>query len=222
MSGRTPDQIAALLAQAIRERVFAPGAPLIQEDLALRFQVSRSPVREALRILAAQGVVTMPPGGAGATVRVLSLADLDELYDLRLVLEPEIAPHIVAGALPRHLASLRRHTDAMRSATDIGSWMRSNYTFHCELYAIADRPRTETVLRDLLSAVQPYSQQNVDQLGGRRQADDEHLAMIDATRSRDADALADLFRSHLTAARNRLHEEFAARAVEEDPLSSLR
>ncbi|MBS1906178.1 MAG: GntR family transcriptional regulator [Actinobacteria bacterium] len=216
----SPEAIAELIRRAVREKVFAPGTPLIQEDLAQRFGVSRSPVREALRILSSEGLVVMQPG-EGATVRALSRADLEEIYDLRLALEPLIARAVVAEARPRDLAALEKLEASMSAASSTDAWMRANFEFHRHMYAMMGRPRTETILDGLLSAVQPYSQENIEQLGGRQTADEEHRLMIASIRSDDHDELARLLTEHLRAARDRL-----AHAYEEseapDPLSMLR
>lgn len=216
-----PEVIAERIALAVREKVIAPGAPLIQEDLARRFAVSRSPVREALRILATEGIVEMLPGG-GARVRTLNRAELDELYDLRLLIEPTIAVDIVERIGPDQLAALDALADAMRDDTEIDRWMRRNFEFHVRLHASAGRPRTADLLHGLLAAVQPYSQENIDQLGGRTQADTEHRQMVDAIRARDPERLARLFVDHLQSAKTRVGEALAAGEPEVDPLAALR
>lgn len=215
----TPEAIADLIRQAIREKVFAPGAPLVQEDLAQRFGVSRSPVREALRTLAAEGLVTMPLG-EGATVRRLSKEDLEEIYDLRIALEPLIAPHVVSEASGRDIAHLEGLVKAMAAASP-DEWMRANYEFHRSIYRLTGRVRTESILTGLLSAVQPYSQENIEQLGGRAQADAEHEQMIEAIRAGDPLRLGELLVQHQRAAKDRLARAYAA-AAETDPLSMLR
>ncbi len=204
-----PEFIAAQIAQAIREKVFAPGAPLIQEDLAKRFNVSRNPVREALRMLAAEGLVTLIPG-SGATVRKLSIEDLTELYDLRIALEPILAEAIVEEATRRVIAELRVLADTMDNTTDDTVWMRANFDFHACLYAIPERPHTEAILRSLLSSVQPYTHQNVIALGGRSKASEEHHLMIEAIAGGDGIRLAELMRDHLGSARARLRETYVA------------
>jgi DNA-binding GntR family transcriptional regulator len=217
----SPEVIASRIALAIREKVIPPGAALVQEDLARRFDVSRSPVREALRILATEGVIEMTPGG-GATVRTLDRAELDELYDLRLMIEPTIAEDIVRHITRGELAALEARAQEMEAGEDIGRWMRANFEFHTRLYDAAGRPRTAEILRGLLAAVQPYSQENIDQLGGRGQADDEHRAMIAAIRDGDAGRLSDLFRSHLTSAKDRVGHALQGIEDEPDPLAPLR
>jgi len=216
-----PEVIAQRIALAIREKVIAPGAPLVQEDLARRFSVSRSPVREALRILATEGVIEMTPGG-GARVRLLNRAELDELYDLRLLIEPTITRDIVERMGPDQLRALESLADRMRETPDVEQWMRSNFEFHTRLHVAAGRPRTAEILEGLLAAVQPYSQENIDQLGGRAQADLEHREMIAAIRGHDHEALARLFTDHLLSAKVRVGQSLEAEERETDPLAALR
>lgn len=210
-----PEEIADLLRRAIREKAIAPGAALIQADLADKFGVSRNPVREALRMLVTDGLVDMRPGD-GAVVRRLDLSDIEELYELRVMLEPSLAKHIIDEARLRDLEQLTVLANEINSQTDIHQWMLLNYEFHSMLYRLANRPRTASVLQTLLDAVQPYSYENIDQLGGRSQASQEHFEMIEAIRSRDEDALAQLMSIHLSAAKDRLLEKYRA----EEKLSS--
>lgn len=199
----TPDEVARELARAIRERTIRPGTQLVQEDLARRFGVSRNPIREALRFLEGEGLVEMRAGGGG-TVRSLSAEDLDEVYMLRTALEPSIAPLVIDGATPRAINGLTALADQMRRAGDVDTWMRSNYDFHRQMHELTGRPRTVRILSSLLSAGQPYSYENVARLDGRRQADDEHDAMIAALRSGDADLLGTTLRKHISSAHERL------------------
>ncbi|MBW1638094.1 GntR family transcriptional regulator [Microbacterium resistens] len=216
-----PDDIAAAIAQAIREGVYAPGASLIQEDLARRFQVSRSPIREALRILAAEGVVDMPPGGQGASVRMLSSAELAEIYDLRITLEPRLAEAIIENVSGRTTSQLAALADEISAETEISSWMRLNFEFHRQLLLASERPLTSEILIGLLSTGQPYSRENIEVLGGQRQADAEHHEMVAAIRDRDAEKLSALIDAHLAAAKARLIEHYAARATERTPMDTL-
>ncbi|MFT4234469.1 MAG: GntR family transcriptional regulator, partial [Microbacterium sp.] len=129
----TPEVIADRISLAIREKVLVPGAPLVQEDLARRFNVSRSPVREALRILATAGVVTMSPGGS-ASVRSLARAEIEELYDLRLMIEPTIAEPIILNATAADADELESLARAMAETKETDEWMRLNFRFLERLY----------------------------------------------------------------------------------------
>lgn len=212
-------EISDRIARAIREKVFAPGTQLVQEDLARKFEVSRSPVREALRILSTEGLIEMAPGG-GAYVRRLDRAELQELYDLRLLIEPTIVEAIVQHASAQDLAVLTELAEQMQYQEETVRWMRRNFEFHIRLYETARLPRTGDILKGLLTAVQPYSHENVALLGGRSQADSEHVAMVECIRREDADGLAALFREHIGSARTRVAESLSLE--EEDPLGPLR
>ncbi len=208
----TPEQLADVLRHDIRDHTARPGDLLIQEELARRFGVSRNPVREALRTLAAEGLVELVPGGR-ATVRRLTVEDLREIYDLRLALEPLLAPWVVDEARGRDVDALRAAASAMAGVEAPTEWLRENFAFHTAMYRTAGRPHTESVLTRLLTLTQPYSADHVTRLGGRAVADDEHARMVDAVAARDAEALAGLIRTHLSTARDRLIAQWPA----EDP-----
>ena len=89
------DDVATLLRRAIREGVLAPGEDLVQEEIAGRLGVSRVPLREALRGLAAVGVVQMTHG-RGFRVTKLEVQEVEELYNLRLRIEPFIAGDVLS------------------------------------------------------------------------------------------------------------------------------
>lgn len=199
----SPEQMAEALRRAIREKVIPPGSTLVQEDLARRFEVSRNPVREALRILASEGLVEMTTGGR-ASVRLLTLEDLRELYDMRIAIEPLLAPALVDEARGRDIAALRAMAEEVSAAPDTDTWLRLNYDFHLRLYEVAGRPHLQRICANLLALTQPYSQENIEIHGGRGPANDEHLEMVEALAAGDATQLAELFRKHLSTARDHL------------------
>jgi DNA-binding GntR family transcriptional regulator len=217
----TPDEVAEVLRQAIRERVLVPGAPLVQDDLARRLGTSRMPVREALRILASEGVIQMTRG-SGATVSELRADEVAELYELRLKLEPDLAEAIVGNCRAPDLERFKQLLAEMaRAKNDPGRWARANFEFHAMQYDLARRPHTQRILAGLLTMVQPYSMRNVNELGGRSDADHEHVGMVRAIEERNPREFARLVRQHLSTARDRLLKSFAA-AGDADPLKGLR
>lgn len=217
----TPDEVAEVLRQAIRERVLVPGAPLIQDDLARRLGTSRMPVREALRILASEGIIQMTRG-SGATVSALRADEVEELYDLRLKIEPDLAPAIIANCRIQDLARFKELLAEMaRAKSDPGRWARANFDFHAMQYDLVRRPHTQRVLVGLLTLVQPYSMRNVNELGGRTDADTEHVGMVRAIEQRNPREFARLVRQHLSTARERLLKSLKATA-DLDPLEGLR
>lgn len=200
-----PEGMADLLRRAIRDGVLSPGQSLVQDELARRFGVSRIPVREALRLLASEGLVSMR-SGEGAVVTRLDADEIRELYDLRLSLEPPLTGPIVANCSGRDIDRLESFTAEMEAVADTDSlrWSVLNYLFHRSMYELAERPHTLRVIDQVLNLVEPYSRVYVHVLAGLDRAQGEHADMIATLRARNADALAAAIRSHLTWARDGL------------------
>src|SRR5215510_2814010 len=94
-SQTTADSVAAALRTALHQGRWSPGTALRQEELAAEFGVSRIPVREALNKLQAEGLVVVEPN-RGAFVASLSVADVHEVFDLRVLLECDALRHAIA------------------------------------------------------------------------------------------------------------------------------
>jgi DNA-binding GntR family transcriptional regulator len=195
------DDAAKALRQAIRQGVIGPGDELNQEQVADRLGISRIPLREALQSLAALGIVTTT-GGRGFRVASLDADEVDELYGLRLRIEPAIAADIIAGTRPAHVERLRQLDDDMRNADAPEDWAQLNYLFHVELYKQGSGEHTLRIIRQLLDLVTPYSNIYVHGVGGRPRAEGEHGEMVAAVEEGDADALERQIHLHLQGARD--------------------
>lgn len=211
----TPQEIADALRESIRAGVFAPGQELIQVQLASRLGTSRIPVREGLRLLAAEGLVVLKQG-QGAYVTALNVDELDELYDLRLRLEPPLAPDIIRHLHQRHLD---RFSDVVRRMEKCGraeaaTWSSLNFQFHHDMYECAMKQHSFRLIAQLLNLVEPYSRMYVHGLAARGRAETEHRRMIDALGSHDSSGLARAIEDHLEGARNRLLEAMCDQSVQ--------
>jgi DNA-binding GntR family transcriptional regulator len=202
-----------VLRDAIRQRFLPPGMPLIQRAVADALGVSRIPVREALQNLAAEGLVTFT--GDGAEVTLLSAEEVDELYSLRLLLEPALAGPIVQNYAPQDLERLRELVAEMDRATEteqMEAWANANYLFHDVLYRASGRQHYHRLARQLLTLVEPYSRVAVFTLRGREQSQAEHHEMLDALGKREVERLRDLLVAHLS----RAHRDLTAYASSPD------
>ena len=156
------DDIARVLEDEIVGGLIAPGTVLRQEQLSERFEVSRTPVREALRRLAALGLVSFEPN-RGVRVRSVSPAGLREAYLVRAELESlatEVAtPRMTAAdlealdaaeerfsALTLELREKARHGLASESPLFV-EWMQANYAFHDVIYGVAAMPFVERLAK---------------------------------------------------------------------------
>ena len=190
-----PDEIAAALRSAVRERAIPPGHAMNQDLLARQFGVSRIPLREALRTLVGEGLVIMKPG-LGAVVSELEPAEVEELYGLRLQLEPPLAGDIVDRVRRRDVDELSRLVERMGALAPEASeeWSGDNYRFNRRLYELAERRHAIRLVVQVLNLVEPYARMNAHVLGSRPRIQDVRGAMVDALREGDAERLETLIR----------------------------
>jgi len=191
--------------EAIFSGVYAPGARLVQGEIAERFGTSVTPVREAMRDLANDGLIEVHPQRA-ATVREVDLEEAVEINEMRLLLEPLAARRAAERITPAELASLRRAEQAMESAGDHPTWLELNRRFHLQVIDCAHSPRLGDVLRGLRQMSSFYLAALVRAQGGdREKSAREHTALLDAFERRDGDAAAAIMAQHLADPR-RLRE----------------
>jgi len=207
------DDIAVLIEEAIVSGELAPGSVLRQEQLSERFGVSRTPVREALRRLAALGLVSFIPN-RGVRVRTLSHEELREAFLVRAELEglvTEIAAQKLTGedlqeleAAERRFARLTKELRSREPGGDrrslMADWMRANHAFHDVLYTIADVPYVEAVAKAARRtftgpAVWAPVDEELDRLYERNQA--EHTAIRQALAAHSVKGARELAREHV-------------------------
>jgi DNA-binding GntR family transcriptional regulator len=176
--------------EALRARILsgdlAPGAALVQAALAQDLGVSLTPVREALRDLATEGLITFSPH-RGATVKQLDLHDALEIYRIRLQLEPDAVEMAVPAATPDVLDQAERLIDEM-AGSDGARWIELNLEFHSVLLAPANSPRLVGILRSLQEAATLYVGVTPDA---------EHRKILDAYRRGDATGAAAAVAEHI-------------------------
>ncbi len=198
MSGfpRTAGQSAArIIRQRILTGELAPGAMLNQNELAEEFGMSRIPIRDALRLLSAEGLVQLR-AHATASVTPLSIHDLEELYELRLSLEPKLcgiaAPHLTAA----DIEELGQKLGALGATTDTDHWMALNNDFHEILYRRSNRPRTIQIIDRTREATIRYTR--IYQQFSPETVEDDHRAIYEAAASGHGRRLESLVAAHLS------------------------
>ncbi len=193
---RTAGQSAA---RVIRQRILtgelAPGAMLNQNELAEEFGMSRIPIRDALRQLSAEGLVQLR-AHATASVTPLSIHDLEELYELRLSLEPKLcgiaAPHLTAA----DIEELGHTLHALETTTDTDNWLVLNNDFHEILYRRSSRPRTIQIIDRTREATIRYTR--IYQQFSPDTVEDDHRAIYEAAVSGHGRRLESLVAAHLS------------------------
>ncbi|WP_460363699.1 GntR family transcriptional regulator [Actinocorallia lasiicapitis] len=150
-TGSLRDLAYATLKRRIVEVRLAPGDRLVERDLAAELNVSRIPLREALRMLAAEGLVLIVPG-KGALVAPFTPADVKNLFDVREVLESLAARLAAANAAPDRLEPLSARLAEAREATKEGDVQRiasANAAFHAAIIGLADNPLLSGIMGPL-------------------------------------------------------------------------
>jgi DNA-binding GntR family transcriptional regulator len=198
--------------EALRERilrgVYPESEPLRQDALADELGVSRIPVREALRQLESEGLVTFSPH-RGAVVSSLSLEEINELFELRADIEGDLLrraiPKMTKDQLDRATAVLDEFQDALH-AGEAARWGPLNWHFHSALYEPANRKVTMGVLQKLHQHSDRYFRMQVLLAHGGARANDEHRAIAAAVRKKDVKAACHLMRAHILGAGSSLLE----------------
>ena len=187
------------LRQEILSGEIAPGTQLRQVEIAGRLGVSTTPVREAFATLAQEGLV-FKDSHRGVVVFEPSRNELNEIYEIRLVLEPLAT----ALACPRmadvDLDALDDIIATMRRSADHHEREALNRQFHAAIYAHSNRSRLSTIIdqcRDTAGAYLRYLARNSAGAPYRKAADTEHSLIVEALRRRDPEASAEAMREHL-------------------------
>lgn len=194
-----PGMIAGILREEIIAGELGGGVQLKQEELALRFSVSLSVLREALKSLEAEGLVVFYPN-RGAIVSELSAEEAREIFDIRLFLELgalELAiPNLTDGDIAE-AGEILRQTDAETSA---GRWGELNWQFHEILYRAAGRPKLLSLIHNMHNNVERYMRLYLSTMNYQEKSQREHRLLLNACAQRDTEAAQQLLRRHMTEA----------------------
>jgi DNA-binding GntR family transcriptional regulator len=191
------------LVETLRDEIVqgdhAPGQYLRLEEIAARFDVSTMPVREALRDLEAEGLVTIFPH-RGAAVTQLSADELQDIYDIRATLEEmaaRLAVPLLTEAILAELTSLVEQMD--NHLGDVATLVRLNHQFHLTLYAASGRRHLCELNRMLRYRVQHYLHVFIVEAKSDRipPTQREHRAILEACMRGDAEGAAALMREHV-------------------------
>jgi DNA-binding GntR family transcriptional regulator len=205
--------LTSAVADKLREMIIRgeiqEGEQLRQDGLADEFQVSRIPIREALRQLEAEGLIKII-AHHGAIVSSLSSDEIGELFDIRALLECDVLrlsiPHLKEEDFKKAEAILDVFDKALWTESEVGSWGRLNYQFHSTLYSRANRPRFMSIIQGLNNNGDRYTRLHLYLSRSFEQVRTEHRALLDFCRKRDLEAACDLLRCHIQSAGTTLKE----------------
>jgi DNA-binding GntR family transcriptional regulator len=207
------DGVAARLRGMVFERQLAPGQWVDEKALAEAWQISRTPLREALKVLAAEGLVELVPQ-RGCRVVQLTDADAEQLFPVMALLEGRCAHEAALRASNAELQELQRLHDELErhaSAQDTDGYYRANHAFHSRVQALAANRWLDRATGDLRRFMRLLRGRQLNLPGRIDRSINEHRVLIDALRQRDAARAERAMHDHLMA---QLQALLALRALE--------
>jgi phosphonate utilization transcriptional regulator len=188
------------------------GQRLNESELAVRFGTSRGPIREALRALEEARLVRSEKN-RGVFVREISVAEADEIYDIREALDELIGQRVAERATPGQLRELTTVVEEMDGATglaDVKAYHALNLKFHDLLVDFAGNARLTESYRLLTKGLLLFRLRGLQDGGGFAVSNTEHRAVVAAIVARDGAQAGRLLRQHAAESRARMHKAAAA------------
>jgi DNA-binding GntR family transcriptional regulator len=192
--------VAELLRQRIFQRELEPGSWIDELKIADEYGISRTPLREALKVLAAEGLVTMKIR-RGAYVTEVSTQDLSDVYHLLSLLESDAAGVVAAKATDGELTELMQlHADLEKAAkpgpANTDTFFAVNERFHMRLLEIANNRWRDQMVADLRKVMKLNRHNSLLKTGRMEESLQEHRAIMAALTARDASATVQRMREH--------------------------
>lgn len=210
-SNSLPALVHAEIEQLILRGELAIGQRVNESELAARFGTSRGPIREALRALEESRLVRSEKH-RGVFVREITVAEADEIYDVREVLDELVGQRVAERATPEQLAELEATVSDMDEATaahDLRRYHALNLRFHDLLVEFAGNARLAEAYRLLTKELLLFRLRGLQDGGGFAVSNTEHRAVLEAVAARDRDRAGRLLRQHAARSRARMHRAAA-------------
>jgi DNA-binding GntR family transcriptional regulator len=219
--------LTSAVAEKIRDQIIRgeieEGAQLRQDAIATQYNVSKIPVREALWQLDAEGLIAIVPN-RGAIVPALSPDDIEELFSIRGLLEPELLklsiPRLTEHDFSEAAAVLHEYVSELRRSDHVSTWGKLNWHFHSILYSRGRQPRFMAIIRNLNNSGERYTRLQLSLTHGMKRANEEHHQILELCRQRDVPGACDLLREHIRYAGESLRKALEQkRTISEKPCS---
>jgi DNA-binding GntR family transcriptional regulator len=192
----------SFVVEELRERIVSgvlpAGTKIDQQALAEELGVSRMPVREALRRLSAEGFVELI-SHRGAVVAELSPEEIIEIYEMRAVLQGLASRLAVPNYTDEEIEEIKQILESMDKTKDVGEWIELNRSFHQRIESPSGALHLLQLIERLTQQCAPYLEISVHYLHAEESAAELHHAIYDACVERDADALEQAVRAHLSS-----------------------
>lgn len=225
MAGRraiTKQSLPEVIADDLRERILsgelAEGETIRQEALAEEYDVSRMPIREALKRLNAEGLVQWA-NNRGGSVTKHSLDEIGEIFDLRILIEVDLfrraIPNMRANDFSRCNALLQQ-MEASYDDNDVARWGILNYRYHQALYAASERSLTNELLERINLQSDRYVRMHLSVMKQREPAKKEHQDLLRLAQEGKVEDACGVLTQHIRRTKEQLLEMIAAKRANEE------
>ena len=218
----TMRSLSDVIANDLRERILsgelAEGETIRQEALAAEYDVSRMPIREALKQLNAEGLIQWT-NNRGGSVTKHSLNEIGEIFDLRMLIEVDLfrraIPNMTASDFT-HCEEILTQMEDSYDENDVGKWGILNYKYHSALYAASHRSLTNELLDRVNLQSDRYVRMHLSVMRQREPAKKEHRDLLELARQKKTDEACELLTRHIQRTKDQLLEMIASKRTAED------
>jgi len=194
------------VADELKEKIlsgdYKPGTRLVQDDLASKFKASRSPIREALRMLEADGLVEIKPH-SGAWISELNLAEFEEMYQIRERIEPLMLRLSIPNLTTKLIKELEETLEKLSQAKSVEQFLKLDREFHLLTYEGANTTFLGEIVQRMWNTTQPYRRlySKILEQENFNSAHLEHTLLMNAVKRADLDDAERILFGHIRRTR---------------------
>lgn len=190
------ENIASDLRRKIIQGVIQAGTRIPIQQVAKYYGVSQMPAREAIKKLESEGFLTVYPY-RGAVVKELSLAEVEEIFSIRQILESAAGQLALLNLRAKEFVELENLLEKMEKTDDITTWLKFNWQFHETIYSKCGLPRLFKMIRDLRNDINRYLVTSMQVPGEKKGAQLEHRKIMEALKAKNKKQVDFTLRKHL-------------------------
>lgn len=193
------EEVAELLRQRIFKNELQPGDWIDELKISAEYGISRTPLREAIKVLAAEGLVTMKVR-RGAYVTEVNQRDVSDVFHLMALLEADAAAQVASKATDAEIATLEAlHQQLEKTTKDRAKFFALNEQFHFKLLELASNRWRDQIVADLRKVMKLNRAQSLLKTGRIEQSLKEHRSLMDAIKKRNPEAARKAMQIHITS-----------------------
>lgn len=207
----TSEIISKYLREAITSGDLVEDEPIRQDEIAKLFNVSKIPVREALKRLEAEGLVLFQRN-RGAVVTKISEPELAQIFEIRVLLECQAIRLSIPNMDKAQLAKAEAICAQFEGEEDVGRWSDLNWAFHACLYEPAQRPVLIDMIRSLHDKIERYLRVQMSIEEGKARANEEHRQILQVCKQGDIEAAENIIGQHIEGVCQALYQHLPSNA----------